>query len=488
MTTRPLAALDRHPWSWLTLWTLLIAATQLRWGLGVLAWIAPLPALRYLRTTTGWRSRGLLVAAGCMGWLLAVLKITTAPIPATLAPVFALPIAFFTIVPLLAYDRFRQTGRESAGLFAALMVLGEWAQHGLTPFASWGAAAYTQLDNLPLLQLASVTGMAGVSGLVHLVGATAEATLAGTRSPRALALAGGAVVGVMALGSVRLAVLETDDTVPVAAINTDADVSGRPLPDAATVARWNTALAARTRRAAAAGAELAVWTEAATLALPEDEAQFLEDTAALARDAQLELVAGYVVPLAGEPLVYHNRYAWFSATGELLHTYDKHNPVPGEPAIAGEGPLPLVETAGQRRSGAICYDYDVPRFSLQHARLGADLVALPSSDWRGIDPIHTQMAGMRAIEGGHSVLRSTRWGLSAGIDPAGRLRGWQSAFEDGGDGVLLVRLPRHGHTTLYGMLGDWFIVLCAVLALALPLLGRRREGPPTGTTAAPTAA
>ncbi len=475
MTTRPLNALDRHPWSWLALWTLLIAFGQLRWGMGSLAWIAPLPALRYLRITAGWRSRGLLVAAALLAWTLAVLKIISAPIPVFFAPLFSLPIAVFATAPLLAYDRYRRTGRESVLLYASLMVLGEWAQHALTPFGTWGMAAHTQLDNLPLLQLASVTGVAGVSWLVHVVGATAEATLAGSRTGRAMALAGGTVLGVMALGSARLAVHETDDTVAVAAIGTESDVSGLPLPSDEDVAIWNAALEERTRRAAAAGAELAVCTEAATLVQPEDEATFLEATSALARDAQIEVVAGYVVPLPGETFKFHNRYAWISAMGELLHTYDKHNPVPGEPAVAGTDPLPLVETDGQRRSGAICYDYDFPRFALEHARLDADLVALPSSDWRGIDPIHTQMAGLRAIEGGHSLLRSTRWGLSAGIDPVGRLRGWQSAFEDGDDGVMVVRLPRHGLTTLYGILGDWFVALCGLGSLAIALLARRRE-------------
>jgi apolipoprotein N-acyltransferase len=58
-------------------------------------------------------------------------------------------------------------------------------------------------------------------------------------------------------------------------------------------------------------------------------------------------------------------------------------------------------------SGALCYDYDFPALAAQHGSLGVDLVALPSSDWRGIDPIHTQMAAVRAIEQGVSIVRST---------------------------------------------------------------------------------
>ncbi|MCA9707435.1 MAG: hypothetical protein KDK70_16405, partial [Myxococcales bacterium] len=54
---------DRHPWAWLGLGVLLLAASQMRFGLGILAWIAPVPWLRHVRITQGWRPRLALAAA-----------------------------------------------------------------------------------------------------------------------------------------------------------------------------------------------------------------------------------------------------------------------------------------------------------------------------------------------------------------------------------------------------------------------------------------
>ena len=54
---RWLHRLDRRPGLWLLLGVLLLATTEVRAGIGMLAWIAPLPWLRYLRLTTGVRSR-----------------------------------------------------------------------------------------------------------------------------------------------------------------------------------------------------------------------------------------------------------------------------------------------------------------------------------------------------------------------------------------------------------------------------------------------
>jgi apolipoprotein N-acyltransferase len=125
-----------------------------------------------------------------------------------------------------------------------------------------------------------------------------------------------------------------------------------------------------------------------------------------------------------------------------------------------------VEAPFGRAGGAICYDYDYPGMGLEHARLGVGIVALPSSDWRGIDPIHTQMAALRAIEGGFSLVRSTRFGLSGAIDAHGRLRARRSSF-DGGDRVLVAELPARPTPTLYGRVGDALAWACLAYLVAL---------------------
>src|SRR5208282_5605527 len=111
----------------------------------------------------------------------------------------------------------------------------------------------------------------------------------------------------------------------------------------------------------------------------------------------IDVVAAYVMPTTATPFAYRNEYRLVLRDGRVEAPYAKHHPVPGEPAIAGTGPAPVVDREWGRLSGAICYDYDFPSMGIERARLGADLVAVPASDWRGIDPVHAQMAGLRAI-------------------------------------------------------------------------------------------
>lgn len=477
---------------WLLLGLVATVLGHLRWGVDLLALLAPIFWLRHLRRVAARpdprdrrRGVGAFLGAWLLAWIGALLKITSAPIPHAFALLFALPVALGLVWPYLLW--FAAVRRGAAGTpavltFAGAMVIAEWSLYSLSPFGTWGALANAALDDLPLLQIAALTGMTGVGFVLHAFAAALEQWSAiGARRP--LALAGALLVLAHAWGGARLARID-DEAAPVevvAAVGTDADVAGLPLPGPDTTAAWDAALFERTRIAARAGARLVVWTEAATMVRPDDEAAWIDHLGRLARAEQVAIVAGYVKPLTLDPLRYENAYALVDRDGRLQHRYLKHHPVPGEPAVPGEGPVPLwIDDSLGRVSGAICYDYDFPALAREHARADVDLVALPSSDWRGIDPIHTEMARLRAIEGGHSIVRSTRFGLAAGIDPAGRIRGRLSAFE-GERRILLLSLPARGRWTLYGQCGEWFVGLCALVlgaAIAATLRGCRSSPSP----------
>lgn len=465
----------RTAWLWLGL--LATTLGHLRWGLDLLAWLAPIFWLHHLRAlATDSASRtarvGLLGWAAAFGlaWTLATVKIASDPIPPAFALLFAIPIALVLGWPYLLWFALVRRGAragEVSLVFAAAMALAEWSLYSLTPFGTWGMQANAALGDLALLQIAALAGPTAIGFVLHLAAATFEQWWAsGARRP--LAWASGLFVLAHAWGGARLAWLDEGqgEQVVVAAIGTDSDIGGLPLPEPSVVEVWNQGLFERTRVAARSGAALIVWTEAATLVLPADEAAFIERVGALAKAEQVAIVAAYVMPIAADPLVYENVYVLLRPDGALEQRYLKHHPVPGEPAKPGTDPMPVwTSDALGRVSGAICYDYDFPGLAREHARADVDLVALPSSDWRGIDPIHTEMARLRAIEGGHSIVRSTRFGLAAGIDPSGRVRARLSAFE-GERRILLVSLPRHGRATLYGRAGEWFVLVCTALGLA----------------------
>lgn len=309
------------------------------------------------------------------------------------------------------------------------------------------------------------------------VAAALEATLAGGPRPGWLAASAiGVAILAHAAGTARLtwADVRESATIPVAAIHTDSDVHGPPLPARDATHAWDRALLDRTRAAARGGAALAVWPEAATLVWPDEEEAWTESVRAVAREGGIDVVAAYVIPARAAPFAYRNEYRLILRDSRVTATYAKHHPVPGEPAIVGVGPAPIAERDWGRLSGAICYDLDFPAVSREAAQAGADIVAVPASDWRGIDPVHAQMTVLRAIESGTSVLRATRFGLSLAADGYGRVRAWHSAFE-GGSGVMFAELPRARVPTLYAYWGDAPLFV-AVALLAVLMATRLREG------------
>ncbi len=466
--------------AWLALGAALVVIAAYRWGVPLAAWIAPVPFLIVMRRAERWRARLLVLAVLTIATTIQVGKIITAPLPLALAIPFALPAAVTGWLVLVASETTRRRAGELAAVatFVALTGLGEWFTYTYSPLGLWGTGASTQVDNLALLQLASVAGVAGIGLVIALVPAVIAMLLAApaTRARlRAAVAAAALVIAVHAGGAVRLFAHQGGPTLRVAAVVTDVGLGERGLPDAAALAANEDTLFARTRLAGQRGAELIVWNEAATIVPPADEARLIARGQAAARELGAELVLAYAVVEDDAPLRFDNKYVWLARDGAIVETYRKHHPVPGEPSMRGTAPLVAHDHPWGRAAGAICYDYDFPAVARAHGRLGADLVVVPSSDWRGIDPFHTQIARIGAISGGFALVRSVRWATSAAFDAYGRTRATM-AVDEANDRVMLATVPVTRVPTLYARLGDAPVVaLCLGLLAAVAIRARRRR-------------
>jgi apolipoprotein N-acyltransferase len=115
----------------------------------------------------------------------------------------------------------------------------------------------------------------------------------------------------------------------------------------------------------------------------------------------------------------------------------------------------------------------------QAGRAGVDVLLVPSSDWGPVGPMHADMAVMRAIENGVSVLRPTRKGISLAVDPHGRTLASADYFA-GDDQTMLAAVPTEGVTTAYPLLGDavaWVSIAGVIVAAGALVVRRRRPGP-----------
>jgi len=435
-------------------------ASHMIFSINLLGWIAYTPFLIWLYKTEGFRSRLKFFAALVIAWSLITAKIISSPMSYLFVFMFSIPIALIHLPAFLLWARFKDK-TLSILLFPAVMSLFEWLQYTYTPFASWGVSAYTQVDTLPIAQSVSLFGMPGLSFMIMWVNVALAVIIVKRKLTKVnFYLPAAILTSLIIYGNIRINSYDSKgrETILTAAVCTDSDVNGLPLPSKEKNASVKNALFERTKKAASFGAKLIVWNEAATYVLPEDENNWKDKLKDLCSENNCNLVASYVVPVQTNPLLYNNKYVLVDSSGTIQYEYLKHEPVPGEPAKRGKENLQITEINGIKIGSVICYDYNFPYLAKTWGKLNADIVAVPSSDWRGIDPLHSKMAAYRAIEQGHSILRSTRFGLSAGILPTGEMIARMSSF-DKNSKIMTAQLPVHSVKTLYSVIGDSFVYL-----------------------------
>lgn len=492
------AGAGQRRYLWLGLGAVLsLFAVGGRWDLPLAAWLFQVFLLRFSRTSRPGVGLGLVWLASVAAVLFWIVQLAVPVQASTLASA----ILFGTVFTLpYAMDRWLAPRLGTAGrllLYPAARAACEFAMGVFSPLGTaYGLLAVTQHANLSLLQVIAITGPYAISFLIAWFATTANALWeTDLRRARPAILAYAAVLAlVVGGGAIRLAFFPpASASVSVAGISpstavTDAaqralgqppavmrDVAGRdPAAMRAAFRTVNDELASSTRRAAAAGARVVVWSENGALLLAADEPAFLAQAQALAKETGVYLDVADHVYLPAAPFGRDETHL-IGPDGKLLWTYEKAHPIPGlEGYIPGDGKVPVVQTPFGRVANVICYDADFPA----QMRADADIMLVPGGDWPQMGRVHTlKMASLRAIEQGHALFRQDVNGLSAAFDDQGHILATQDTTGPGAH-MMIADVPTKGGATPYRLMGDvfaWTCVAGVVLLVGLALLGPRRS-------------
>jgi len=474
---------------------LLLFAQHGRWDIPLAAWLAPMLLIRFARDARPWPAAGLVwlgsVIAGQF-WLWESGIIPLFPMGLLISTIFTLPyVADRLTAPRLAGHPYLATL-----VFPAAWVAVEYLTALLSPTGDIsGSLAATQYGDLPLLQLASVTGAFGVTFLVAWFASVAN--LAWERRGtawRGIAAYAAVLAVVLAGGAVRMAVAPpTAPTVriagiaPTRALNearsrtldpmSPASIARDPARTRAVFAPVNADLLARTDREARAGARIVVWPEVGAQVHENDRAALLRAVGAIARRDHVYVEAGLGV-VTRRPPYLRNEAVLIDPAGTVRWTYQKAHPVPGmEPLTPGDGRVPVARTPYGAVANVICFDADFPALPRQAAAKGADIVFVPSSDWPEFGLVHTQKAELRAIENGVSLFREDQKGLTAAYDPQGRTLAATDYYRTPQQ-TTVASVPVRGGRTVYAAVGDvfaWADLAGLVLLIGLAAAAGRRS-------------
>ena len=298
---------------------LTILASHVSYSIDIFAWLSSVPFLLYLYQTTGRKSRLLFILALFIAWTLTTAKIITEPIPFAMVFLFSFPLTLIHLPAYLIWDKFKKH-KNAMFLFPIVFTIMEWIQYTFMPFASWGVGANTQSHSIVILQSLSIFGMAGLSFLIYWVNIsiveivqTRKTTLFNSYLPL------GFIIMFVVYGSLRLDFVKatSKDTITIATVGTDSDISGLPFADEVTNNKYKSALMNRTEIAAQKGAKLISWNEAAIFIQKEDEKNWQDSLKSLAKKLNISLIASYVVPLSTNPLKLENKFLSINSKGQI---------------------------------------------------------------------------------------------------------------------------------------------------------------------------
>ena len=435
----------------------------------LVAWIAPLLALRFTRTRQGVRGLAIawmLVAAGWAFAWHAIFRATGLELA-----IAAMLFGGLNLLPYLAdrYAHARLSPLAGSLVFPCAFVALEYALASVSPLGAWGMLAYTQADVAPVAQLASVGGPWIIGFLIAWIAAVGNAAWSarGTRGRWQPLAYGAGLVLVLALlhGGWRAAADAPRARVLVAMLLPP--VEDNLNYQAARAPAIERHLATATRRAAQAGARLAVWPEDSLFLPAGAEPGFRARMQALARDTGVYVGATYGARTQPGGLAYRNRFVLFAPDGSIAWDYVKSHPVPGyeqKYMQPGDGRVARTTTPLGELAGIICFDADHLGMMRQF-RGSVDLVLVPSDDWAAIDALPPAMLRMRAIEQGVAIARPTINGRSRAYDARGQ------EFVPpvrAPDQPWLVELPLERIATGYLRIGDaiaWASIAGLVLLL-----------------------
>jgi apolipoprotein N-acyltransferase len=460
---------------------------------------------------------GIVYFSGTLYWLVETMA-TFGGLPTPVAIlVAALLVAYLSLFPAafaVAIARLRRSlGVDAAVLCAApVWVATELGRQYVWDGFPWALVGYSQVTVLPIAQLASVTGVYGLSFLLGLTSAAAALLVIDERDKVdqrgrgkrrwTVAVVVASMVGGCAIwGRWRIAegsLASTGDTMRVAV------VQGNILQED----KWNPAMrdqiigryVAMTRQAVEQGATFVIWPESSfPVYFEEDLRGHL--VRRLAREAGVTLLVGsdqVERVRAGATLddpdnrLYNAAYL-IKPDGSTGVVYRKMQLVPfGEyvplqrllffvaPIVEavsnftpGDRPV-LLPVGGRLVSTAICYEVVYGSLIRRFVRDGSELLTTITNDawygWSSAAYQHWDQAAMRAIENGRSLARAANTGISGFVDPYGRVAQKSKLFEQ----TVLVQDVRLTRTeTLYTRAGDLIAWLSAFATAALLAVAKK---------------
>lgn len=488
-----------------------------RCNIWAFAWFGFVPLLFVIRNKSKVKAFLLSYLTGVIFWSVTIYWLIHVTLPGTIILILYLSLYFgiFGLTYNLSFDRLR-TLREgrSSGVEAqlttynfltipALWVSLEYARSHLLTGFPWALLGYSQYLNLPVIQIADITGVWGVSFLVMMVNVLIKQVIGdrlwvvGKRTKNIILLPILLLTLSLGYGYYRLYLRpKTYDLRPIRVSvvqgNIPQELKWEPEAAVFIVEKYSQL----SKEAAKDRPDLIIWPEASSPGLLGEDTLIFEDIFSLAKTIKSPLLIGSV---SKERQEYFNSALLIDSSGKITERYDKIHLVPFGEYIPLKKLFPFLKAlvpigdiaAGEKYSifkipnrapptqntfsVLICFEDLFPEISREFVKRGAGfLVNITNDAWYKKTAAayqHFQASVFRAVENRVFLVRSANTGVSGFISPEGEIislaedKAGGNIFVDGFDTQEIISHKKN--LAFYTKYGDVFPCACLLLLLCV---------------------
>lgn len=361
---------------------------------------------------------------------------------------------------------------------------------------SWLGLGYSQYKTLPVIQMAEITGVYGVSWLIMLVNIGLFLTWKSWKQEpnmgvRFLSVTILVLVLWVGLGSLAVNRTVKPPSLTVALIqgNVEQAMKWNPVYQKLVMSKYKNL----TLKAVQSKPQLIVWPETAVPFFYNQHQSGTEFVNDLARQTMTPILFGSPYK---EINTHYNSAYLVTEKGETQTRYDKIHLVPfGEfvpfrkilffvkKMVAmigdfGRGKVATVfDVAGHKAGVSICYEMIFPDLMRQAVKNGANfLVNITNDAWFGKSAAsyqHMSMGALRAVENRVPIVRAANTGISGTITSKGELKDETELFVEAAQITKIS--PRQGGLTFYSIYGDVFSWMCLLATGLLAIMAKRNS-------------
>jgi apolipoprotein N-acyltransferase len=366
-------------------------------------------------------------------------------------------------------------------IYPVLWVAMDTLMAALLPDGNWGSLAYSQGDILPILQITSLFGIAGLLFLIALVPSALALAIAYGRSLRhgwiAYAITALLLGSSILYGFLRLQnpIRGVETTFGIVSIDDPIGLKASASYAANILQEYDRHIA----ELAAQGAQVIVLPEKIALLSPQSAVLGQQHFSSVAAKNHVWLEVSVGIDDGNRP----TNWAWlFTPEGALASSYQKHHMAPPErrDRYASGTDYSVHNIDGYAYGLAICKDMHFAALGRAYGERHVAVMLVPAWDFDYLDGwMEARTTVVRGIENGYIVVRASREGLLTASDAYGRILAERESSDMPGSTLLAKVTVANPVPTLYTCIGNLLGWLCVAAAAVFLSLNRRRIPPKT---------